>query len=271
MTTQALTPNKRQELIDQLRQGIESVSDSERFKEYLRFSASFHAYSLHNRILIWLQKPDATQVAGFHTWLKLGRYVRKGEKGIAIFAPCAYPAKNDDEEARIFFKVVYVFDISQTDGNDVPSLTSALHGNASALVDGLLTVAASEGVTVSREAEEGQQANGYYSRSRKLIWLSPSITETAQLAQTLAHELSHHFADEECTRAEGEIIADSAAYIVLGHHGIEAGDFSFDYVAVWASRTERGAFEKKLTTVHKVADRILQGLSAEAEALPLAA
>lgn len=250
---------KRAELVARLRQGIEEVKHSKRFIEYLRFAAAFHNYSFNNRLLIWCQRPDAAQVAGFRAWLKLGRYVRKGEKGIAILAPM--PWKRTDEESDeiatgVNFKVVHVFDVSQTEGEDLPALAATLAGDADELVAGLYAVASGEGLSISREAES-IGAMGYYVRSRKAIWLSPEIDSSAQLAQTLAHELGHHFADEDCTRAVGELIADSAAYLVLGHFGIDAGVFSFDYVAAWASRAEDDAWEKALAKIHQVADAII--------------
>src|SRR5688572_33061229 len=87
---------KRAELTARLKRGIEEVKDSERFREYLRFASRFHQYSLNNRLLIWLQRPNASQVAGFQTWKSLGRSVRKGEKGIAILAPVAFRRFKDD-------------------------------------------------------------------------------------------------------------------------------------------------------------------------------
>ena len=148
---------KRAELVARLRQGIEEVKDSDRFKDYLRFTAAFHSYSFHNCMLIWCQRPDATQVAGFRSWLKLGRYVRRGEKGISILAPM--PWKKTDEEneevlSGINFKVVHVFDVIQTEGADLPTLTTTLAGDAEELVARLYTVAEDEGLTFTATTKE---------------------------------------------------------------------------------------------------------------------
>jgi antirestriction protein ArdC len=259
---------KRSQLVAQLRQGVEQVKDSQRFAEYLTCAARFHRYSFNNRMLIWLQRPDASQVAGFQTWKSLGRHVTKGEKGIAILAPVAFrraaeqgagEEEGEQETVAVGFRAVHVFDISQTEGEPLPSLTSQLRGDADELLAGLKSVAEAEGLAISEAPEAGREGvGGYYDSSKRLIWLNPSTQASAQMAQTLAHELAHHFAREErCNRAEGEIVADAAAYLVLGHHGIDAGAFSFDYVAVWASRAEPGAFEQQLSAAHKAADAIL--------------
>ncbi|HEX6822555.1 MAG TPA: ArdC family protein, partial [Candidatus Sulfotelmatobacter sp.] len=109
--------------IEQLARETDAARQSELFTRYLRTSAAFWDYSWHNQMLIWRQCPNASFVGGFHTWQKCGRYVRRGEKGIAILAPMFFKDKtkatdgSDTENTRIWFKVVYVFDISQTDGS----------------------------------------------------------------------------------------------------------------------------------------------------------
>jgi hypothetical protein len=118
---------KRSELV---RQGVETVKDSKRFTEYLAFASRFHSYSFNNRMLIWLQRPEASQVAGFQTWKALGRHVKKGEKGIGILAPVAFRKEADgdadEEEAgesvAVGFRVVYVFDLSQATPDRLASL-----------------------------------------------------------------------------------------------------------------------------------------------------
>ena len=115
--------------IEQLANGsTDAATQSELFRNYLKASAAFWDYSWHNQMLIWKQKPDASYVGGFNTWLKCGRYVRKGEKGIAILAPMFFKDKNaaGDDTKRIWFKVVYVFDLGQTDGTPLPELPLAL-------------------------------------------------------------------------------------------------------------------------------------------------
>src|SRR5215470_14637710 len=113
--------------IEQLANETDAVRQSELFRNYLKTSAAFWDYSWHNQMLIWRQRPDASFVGGFNTWLKCGRYVRKGERGIAILAPMFFKEKrqtgeSEDEVTRLWFKVVYVFDIAQTDGTPLPEL-----------------------------------------------------------------------------------------------------------------------------------------------------
>ena len=264
---------KRSQLTAQLRQGIAQVRDSKRFAEYLAFAGRFHRYSFNNRLLIWMQRPEATQVAGFQSWKQLGRHVKKGEKGIAILAPIAFKREMDlgptqstesaEDRTVVGFRVVHVFDVGQTDGEPLPTLTMQLEGSADELLMRLMAVAADDGLTVTSEPEQGRDGvGGYYDPAERHIWLNPSIQGTAQIAQTLAHELGHHFARETvCSRAEGEIIADAAAFLVLGHYGVDAGAFSFEYVAVWANRAEPGAFERKLNEAHQAADAILSRMN----------
>jgi hypothetical protein len=119
--------------IEQLAQETDAARQSQLFRDYLRTSAAFWDYSWHNQMLIWRQKPDASFVGGFHTWLKCGRFVRKGEKGIAILAPMFFKDKKQtadgEETTRLWFKIVYVFDISQTDGTPLPELPSKSGGD----------------------------------------------------------------------------------------------------------------------------------------------
>src|SRR3954467_5004513 len=120
--------------IEQLASETDTARQSQLFRDYLRTSAAFWDYSWHNQMLIWRQHPDASYVAGFNNWLRFGRYVRKGEKGIAILAPMFFKDKRqsgdgaDAQVQRIWFKVVYVFDISQTDGTPLPELPSKSFG-----------------------------------------------------------------------------------------------------------------------------------------------
>src|SRR5437667_1097011 len=133
----------------------DSARQSDLFRNYLKTSAAFWDYSWHNQMLIWRQKPDATFVGGFNTWLKCGRFVRKGEKGIAILAPMFFKDKKqtadgrDEETRRVWFKVVYVFDISQTDGTPLPELpTKSVGERGQDMLGRLLGFAESRGITV---------------------------------------------------------------------------------------------------------------------------
>jgi hypothetical protein len=141
--------------IEQLAHETDTARQSQLFRDYLRTSAAFWDYSWHNQMLIWRQRPDASFVGGFHTWLKCGRFVRKGEKGIAILAPMFFkdkrqkPEGGEDEIQRIWFKVVYVFDISQTDGTPLPELpTKSVGERGQEMLSRLLHFAESRGIAV---------------------------------------------------------------------------------------------------------------------------
>jgi hypothetical protein len=259
--------------------GIEAVRHGDRFREYLAFCGRFHKYSFANQILIWSQRPNAELVAGFHTWRTLGRSVLKGEKGLVILAPMAYRRKDENKddveegEPHLYFRPVYVFDVSQTDGKDLPSPVRTLEGDDARLWETLKTVADAEGLAVSREALPTESANGLYSRTQRQIWVSPKL-EPLQAAKTLAHELSHHFAkhnENAHSREEAEMIAESSAFIVMAHLGCDSGEYSFGYLASWG---DTKLFRMRLQDIHVTADlfiaRLGQGLDSGNARLALA-
>ena len=147
--------------------GIEAVRDSERFREYLAFCGKFHKYSFANQMLIWMQRPNAQLVAGFHTWLTLQRHVRKGEKGIMILAPMTHKRKvekqddENEEQTHLYFRPVFVFDVTQTEGEPLPSPVAKLTGDDVGQWASLALVAGTEGLVVSREARPDELANGF--------------------------------------------------------------------------------------------------------------
>ena len=260
---------KREELAAQLEQGVAALRDSEEFKRYLDVAARFHSYSFGNQILIGMQRPDASRVAGYRAWQGMGRQVLKGEKAIKILAPtffrkgcnCAGDCECRATEA-VRFRSVSVFDIAQTDGDALPEIVGLLSGDGLGLTPALETLARAEGLTVDRDPANAQNgANGWYSRERALIWVRPDVDD-AQAAKTLAHELAHHFADHKVNghcREEGEIIAESAAYIVLNHFGIDAAGYTFGYLASWSSDNPK-LFREKLAEIQKASATIIDRL-----------
>ena len=278
MATTSIRPEgiDRQErtrvLLQQLEQGFQSVKESDRYTEYLKFCARFHNYSAHNCVLIMLQRPLASNVAGFNTWKSLGRYVRKGEKGIQILAPRPYrrTTENGDGEEEtiegIYFQPVHVFDVAQTEGDELPSPNDRLTGDDNGLWNALRTLALRERLAVDQRANESTAANGFYRKADRRIWVRPDMSP-AQSAKTLAHELAHYFAEHDVNghcRNEAETIAESAAYIVLAHFGIDAGAYSFGYLASW---TDIKTFKAALREVQHVAQRIIDGLAVKEQKL----
>ena len=212
----------------------------------LRSRPKFHRYSFNNQLMIFFQRPDATVVAGFNRWKSLGRFVKKGEKGLAIFAPCKYKTKVEDDDGNEKslqqirgFRVVHVFDISQTEGEELPDLDAVrpklLDGDApEGIWDALVAQADGAGYEVIRN-QRGSE-NGYCDFSNKEIAVRPDVAP-AQAVKTLIHELGHallHGAELPRSKEVAEVEVESVAYIVCDAIGLDSGDYSFAYVARWA-------------------------------------
>lgn len=233
-----------------LQEAVAEIASGEDWKRMLQVAAKFHNYSFNNQLMIFLQRPDATVVAGFNRWKSLGRFVKKGEKGLAIFAPCKYKTKAEDDEGndKSFqqvrgFRVVHVFDISQTDGDDLPDMDAVrpklLCGDApEGIWDALVTQANGAGYQVTRERRGSE--NGYCDFLNKKIAVRPDVAP-AQALKTLIHELGHAILHSEgpvTSREVAETEVESVAYIVCDAIGLDTGDYSFPYIARWAGGSE---------------------------------
>ncbi len=264
---------ERQELVKKLERGFQRVQESDAYRSYLDTVSRFHKYSMSNTMLIWMQRPNATHVAGFRTWLSLGRHVRKGEKGIRIFAPMQHrkmvTAINEETEeseeqeiGELRFRAVSVFDVSQTEGTDLaePPVT-LLSGDDTGLWQSLATISQTERLTIDRKPGRGgaDGANGWYDRTGREIWIEPDLPPV-MAAKTLCHELAHHCAEHVDSRQEHETIAESVAYIVLGHFGIDAGDYSFGYLARWS---DVATFRAKLADIRTIAGQIIERIEGQ--------
>ncbi|APV45062.1 hypothetical protein Dform_01743 [Dehalogenimonas formicexedens] len=276
------------EVLKKLKEGVEGIQGSEHFRNFLLTMSKFHDYSIGNLILIAAQKPDATRVGGFNTWKDLYRWVKKGEKGIAILAPCL-PSKSakmtepagaedkkkegEEEEKRemirpIYFKVVYVFDVSQTEGKPLPEFeVPVLTGEANEeLFESILHLAKIQGVFVGFEHRPHQDPaiKGYF--SGKEIWVRPEESRAQQL-KTLIHEVAHYYSEGvfHIPRRDAETIAESAAFAVGAHFGFDSGTRSFPYVALWAQ--DKKVLEQNLAAIRQVTTRIIEGLESLAKKL----
>jgi antirestriction protein ArdC len=278
----AIEPEVKERRIDdvlkRLKEGVDDIQDSNNFREFLLTMSKFHDYSIGNLILITMQRPDATRVAGYNTWKDLGRWVKKGEKGIAILAPCLPPKSarvketedEGEEENRVteikplYFKVVHVFDISQTEGKPLPEFdVPALIGDANEdLFSSVMHLAESQGVDVSFESRPGQDPaiKGMY--SGKIIWIKPEESRAQQL-KTLLHEMAHYYSEGvfRMSRRNAETIAESVAFTVGAHYGFDTGVRSFPYVALWAE--DKKVLEQNLADIRKVSTRIIDALKTE--------
>jgi hypothetical protein len=271
----------------QLKAGVEGIQESSQYRLFLTTMSKFHDYSLGNQILIMIQKPNATHVAGFNTWKDLGRWVKPGEKGISILAPvlpprptctkcgakipkgarycpqCGEPAEiGEIEVSPTYFKVVYVFDISQTEGKPLPEFeVPVLTGEANEeLFTKVLALAKSEGVTVTFEPrpQEDPSVKGQF--FGKSIWVKPDEPRAQQL-KTLLHEVAHYFSEGvfHIPRRDAETIAESAAYVAGAHYGFDTGVRSFPYVALWAQ--DKKVLNENLEAIRRVSTTILERLT----------
>jgi antirestriction protein ArdC len=220
-------------LIEALAMDTDEARQSTLFTSYLRACGMFHNYSWHNCALIWSQKPEASRVAGFQTWKKLGRYVVAGSKGIAIFAPMTFKDKSttaagteqeltSSTSTRVWFRVVYVFDISQTGGEPLAELPTECTGNGGeSLCERLLDFAAEKGITVETRTIDGS-AKGYASEKGTRITLSNSLTASDRAA-VLIHEISHcllHFGESKPNLKQRELEAEATSFVVASHFGL---------------------------------------------------
>ena len=278
---------KVREALALLEDGIATILDGEGFASYLRCLSRFHRYSVSNVALILMQRPDATRVAGYKAWQALGRQVRKGEKGIAILVPYvnqvreaeggepahnAHNAQNSPEAApggreatdtaRVVsrFGVGHVFDLAQTDGEPLPEPPSAraitgATDKGAALWDALTTWLREEGVAV--EVADCGGPNGYYSPAQGKIVVHSRLVGTDGATKTLAHEAAHHVTEHDgnLDRRDAETIAESVAFVVLHHFGLDTSDYTFPYVAGWAE--DKTVLRRNLEAIRVTAGEIL--------------
>ncbi len=277
-----------------LEKGIQDVFESQNFKDYLNFCARLPRYSVNNQILIMLQKPDASMCQSFTGWKELGRTVKKGEKGIRILAPAPFkktvqrtkkdadgktvldangnPVMENKEITISAFKPVSTFDVSQTEGDDLPEL--GVH-ELTASVDGynrmLDAVLHSSSVPVSFE-EISNGAKGFYHLEDDRIVVQKGMSE-AQTLKTLLHEMSHQMLHsksacaEKLSKSQKETEAESVAYVVCQHFGIETADYSFGYVATWSKDKTVSELKSSLDKIRKTAADIIDRIEKELNAV----
>ena len=257
-------------LLETLKAGIATLRTSDAWQRYLDTQAKFHRYSFSNCMLITMQCPRATHVAGFHTWREMKRQVRKGEHGIAILAPMLIkttptpdlaPDEHNAPAVVRRFKAVYVFDIAQTDGQALPTVgPQTVEGSDNGLLAALSTYATGQGLTIAYDAPA--PVCGSYDHGRMLIRLAPN-TKPGDAALTLAHELTHHLLhDPAGTRRNVEIdetTAESVAYIVAKANGLEPTP-SFAYIASYDR--DGKALALLGNTVQRLAATILDAIAA---------
>ena len=285
---------KLKEITDRLEQGITELFDSERYKEYLRVMSKFHNYSFNNTLLIAMQKPDASLVAGFSAWKNnFERNVMKGQKGIKIIAPSPYKIKQEmqkidphtqkpvigkdgkpvTEEKEVTipaYKVVSVFDVSQTEGKELPDIAvDELTGDVDRYKDFFAALEKTSPVPIAFENIEGG-SHGYYHLEDKRIAINEGMSEL-QTLKTAIHEIAHaklHDIDLNAPKDEQprvdrrtrEVEAESVAYTVCQHYGLDTSDYSFGYVAGWSSGRELSELKSSLETIRSAAAEIINSI-----------
>lgn len=280
------------EITERLEQGVKDIFTSEMYTKYLLTMSKFHNYSFNNTLLIAMQRPDATLVAGYNAWKnKFNRYVKKGEKGIQIIAPA--PVKEREEREKIDkdtgltvlnesgepeievverviprFRVTTVFDYAQTDGEPLPTLE--VNELTARVKDYTLLKEAIEQVSPVpiRFGEIEGNAKGYYSHMDKEICVRADMGES-QTIKTMIHEVAHamlHDSDQMKQRGEEkdqltkETEAESIAFTVCSALGIDTSDYSFPYVASWASGKELKELKDSMDTIRLTAADFLEKL-----------
>ena len=286
---------KLKEITDRLEQGITELFESERYREYLRVMSKFHNYSINNTLLIAMQKPDASLVAGFSAWKNnFGRNVMKGQKGIKIIAPSPYKVKQEmkkidphtqqpiigkdgkpvTEEKEITipaYKVVSVFDVSQTEGKELPDIAvDELTGDVERYRDFFAALEKTSPVPIGFEQIPGS-SHGYYHLEDKRIAIQEGMSEL-QTLKTAIHEIAHaklHDIDlnapeneqqPRVDRRTREVEAESVAYTVCQHYGLDTSDYSFGYVAGWSSGRELSELKSSLETIRSAAAEIINSI-----------
>lgn len=286
------------EILKKLESGVKEVFSSERYHQFLNAMSTFHRYSYNNIMLILNQRPDATRVAGYNTWKKLNRYVKKGEKGIQILAPQKYKAKKEVEVPvldennnpvldsngnkitekkikdveQIRFVPVYVFDISQTDGEPLPSILKVNELNGVVPEKDVIMKALQRMSPFIIEFENiTSGAKGYCNFSKKKIAIKEGMSDLHTIKtgiHEVAHALLHNpkFTDTQ-SRNTIEVQAESIAYVVSQRLGLDTSDYSFGYIASWASDKELSDLRKSLQVIQEtsqyIIDRIEQALDRE--------
>lgn len=271
---------RRQQDRDRLQAAVEALQSSEGFQRWLEARAKFHTYSFNNQLLIAMQRPDAERVAGYKTWQTLGRQVLKGEKSIRIMAPIGGKCKGcDGKGSKVFdgqrltcgkcmgggkwgsFKMVSVFDVSQTEGEELPELGyEPLEGDSHAhLIGKLVAYAEEQRLTVTFQEDTGRMG-GWFSPSENAIVVNSTKSPNQQVG-TLIHELAHSFGVgyDEYSREDAEAIVESVAYSVCRCVGLEADRRSVPYIAGWA--TDADTIKKYAKTIDELAKKLEAAVS----------
>ena len=283
--------SKMDTIMNSLERGVHEIFTSEKYHIYLNTMSKFHNYSFNNTLLIAMQRPDATLVAGYQTWKKkFNRQVQRGEKGIKIIAPAPIKEKRrvekvDEETQEIVigddgqpeteiveritprFRVTTVFDVSQTEGEPLPTLgTTELEGNVVIYEDFMKGLEELSPVPFRFE-DIGNGAKGYY--SEKYIAIQRDMSN-AQTMKTAVHETAHAILhDRDIMQENGvskdrttkEVEAESVAYVVCSHFGLDTSEYSFSYIAGWSSNKEMSELRNSMDTIRVTSSKLIEDIT----------
>ena len=283
------------EISERLEQGVKEIFTSERYTEYLNTMSKFHNYSFNNTLLITMQKPEATLVAGYQAWQKkFNRHVKRGEKGIQIIAPTPVREKQEIEkidpdtqepiigedgqpETEVVemiiprFRVATVFDVSQTEGEPIAELEVPEFTGSVQFYDTFMQALQSISPVPIRMMNVEGDAKGYYHQTEKYIAIKEDMSNV-QTMKTGVHEVSHALLhDREVMDAEGvlkdqttkEVEAESIAYIVCNHFGLDTSEYSFTYIASWCESRDMKALKASMDTIRKTSAEIIENIEAQ--------
>ena len=277
------------DITDSIETGIKELFESEKYKQYLSTMSRFHKYSVNNTMLIYMQRPDATHVAGFNKWRdQFGRNVIKGEKGIRIIAPTPFkkkieqekldpdtklPVKDENgnaimEEKTVqipMYKPVVVFDVKQTEGKPLPELAANLTSDVQNYEVFMEALSRSAPVPIAFE-KMAANMDGYFSLNDQRIAIREGMSEV-QTVCAVVHEIAHsklhnkgEIGDEhqaKLSRATEEIQAESISFAVCAYYGIETGENSFGYLATWAKDKELTELRASLETINRTSSALI--------------
>ena len=238
----------------------EEAKSSEEVLTYLEFMSHFHNYSFYNTLSIFFHCPTATHVAGFATWKKLGRYVRKGERGIPILAPC-FKRKSEvdeedaDEKIISFFRVVYVFDVSQTEGEELPEAPITANCGDEGLLPILEEIVETRGVKLSYKTLTGSHHGTSHGGHIDVDDRIGSGEKVAVIIHELAHELLHQ-RGRRVSRKQAETEAEAVSYVVSRHFGLKTA--SANYLALWS--VPKDQITDSFQHIHQVAVELIQDM-----------
>ena len=296
-----------QQITAGIEQGIKELFESEKYMRYLSMMSRFHRYSVNNTMLIYMQKPDATLVAGYNKWKnQFERHVKKGEHGITIIAPTPFKKKIEEqkldpdtkapildaegkavmEEREVeipMFRPVKVFDVSQTDGKPLPELASSLSGSVQNYEIFMEALRRSAPVPLSVEPMAANM-DGYFSPDRQRIAIREGMSEVQTVSAAvheIAHSKLHNYAkaQEEAARAGDkeppkkkdrnteEVEAESISYAVCQYYGIQTGENSFGYIANWSQGKELPELRASLETINKAAGELISDIDRHYKAI----